>query len=108
MLFNANSAISCREHINFQRDDDEVRFVQAELDFKCSLTETTVRSTPTHYPDSEPTRLLFLLNAACLAEKQQIPILVFGLTGTHDLPHANHYATNAFSLGGSLQKQIGE
>jgi hypothetical protein len=52
--------------------------------------------------------LLFLLNAACLAEKQQIPILVFGLTGTHDLPHANHYATNAFSLGGSLQKQIGE
>jgi hypothetical protein len=52
LLFNANSAISCREHINFQRDDDEVRFVQAELDFKCSLTETTVRSTPTHYPDS--------------------------------------------------------
>ena len=30
----------------------------------------------THYPDSEPTSLcFFLLNAACLAEKQQIPIL---------------------------------
>jgi hypothetical protein len=31
--------------------------------------------TRTLYPDSEPTNLLFLLNAACLAEKQQIPIL---------------------------------
>jgi hypothetical protein len=29
----------------------------------------------THYPDSEPTSLFFLSNAACLAEKQQIPIL---------------------------------
>ena len=29
----------------------------------------------THYPDSEPISLLFLLNAACLAGKQQIPIL---------------------------------
>jgi hypothetical protein len=27
------------------------------------------------FADSEPTSLLFLLNAACLAEKQQIPIL---------------------------------
>ena len=34
------------------------------------------RSTRTHYSDSEPTSpLLFLLNAAFLAEKQQIPIL---------------------------------
>jgi hypothetical protein len=36
--------------------------------------------------------LLLLINAACLAEKQQIPILVFGLTQpgleTHDLPHS--------------------
>jgi hypothetical protein len=31
--------------------------------------------TLTHYSDSEPTSLLFLLNAACLVEKQQIPIL---------------------------------
>jgi hypothetical protein len=30
----------------------------------------------THYPDSEPTSLcFFLLNAACLAEKQQMPML---------------------------------
>jgi hypothetical protein len=47
--------------------------------------------------------LLFLLNAVCLAEKQQIPILVFGLTrlGLEQMfyrtrgKHANHYATDA-------------
>jgi len=27
LLFNANSAISWREQVNFQRDDDEVLFV---------------------------------------------------------------------------------
>jgi hypothetical protein len=50
--------------------------------------------------------LLFLLNAACLAEKQQIPILVFGLTRPGLEPtiyrtpgeHANHYATNAVTM----------
>jgi hypothetical protein len=47
--------------------------------------------------------LLFLLNAVCLAEKQQIPILKSGLTwpGLESMiyhtrgEHANHYATNA-------------
>jgi hypothetical protein len=48
--------------------------------------------------------LLFLVNTACLAEKQEIPILiVFGLTRTGLNPtiyrtrgeHANHYATDA-------------
>jgi hypothetical protein len=47
--------------------------------------------------------LLFLINAACLAEKQQIQIysLRFDPTGarSHDLPHrgehANHYTTDA-------------
>ena len=35
-----------------------------------------VGSIRTHYPDSESTSLKFLLrNTACLAEKQQIPIL---------------------------------
>ena len=46
--------------------------------------------------------LLFLLNAACLAEKQQIPIVVFGLTRPGLEPmiyctraeHDNHYPTN--------------
>jgi hypothetical protein len=47
--------------------------------------------------------LLFLLNAACLAEKQQIPNIVFGLTRPELKPmiyrirgeQANHYATDA-------------
>ena len=47
--------------------------------------------------------LLFLLNAACLAEKQQIAILVFGLTWSGLEPmiyrtwgeNANHYITDA-------------
>jgi hypothetical protein len=36
LLFNANSAISWREQVNFQWDDDDVRFVldqYAEFDF---------------------------------------------------------------------------
>jgi hypothetical protein len=41
-----------------------------------TCTNPAYCSTQTHYPDSEPTNLcLFLLNAACLAEKKQIPIL---------------------------------
>ena len=48
--------------------------------------------------------LLFLLNIACLVEKQQIPILKSGLTRPGFEPmfyrtwgeHANHYATDAF------------
>ena len=47
--------------------------------------------------------LVFLLNAACLAEKQQISIIVFGLTWSGLKPtiyrnwgeYANHYTTNA-------------
>jgi hypothetical protein len=47
--------------------------------------------------------LLFLFNAVCLAEEQQIPISVFGLTrpGLKSTiyhtrgEHANHYATDA-------------
>ena len=52
--------------------------------------------------------LLFLLNAACLAEKQQIPISVFGFTRPGLEPtiyrtldeHANHYDTDAVPLEG--------
>jgi hypothetical protein len=61
------SAISWREQVNFQQDDDEVRFVldqHAELDFYSarSLTQQsagrlTCRFTRTHYSDSEPTSL---------------------------------------------------
>ena len=50
--------------------------------------------------------LFFLLNAECLEEKQQIPILVFGLTQSGREPtiyhtrgeHANHYTTNAVEI----------
>jgi hypothetical protein len=50
--------------------------------------------------------LLFLLNAVYLAEKQQIPILVFGLTQSGLEPtiyrtrgeYANNYATNAVTM----------
>jgi hypothetical protein len=50
--------------------------------------------------------LLFLLNAACLVEKQQIPILVFGLTRSGLKPtiyhtqceHANQYTTDAINM----------
>ena len=50
--------------------------------------------------------LLFLLNAACITEKQQIPILVFDVTRSGLEPtiyrtrgeHANHYPTDAIIL----------
>ena len=54
------------EQVNFQRDDDEVRFVlvqQAEWDFysasspKQQFVGGLCRSTQTHYPDSESTSL---------------------------------------------------
>ena len=47
--------------------------------------------------------MLFLLNAACLTEKQQIPIfIIFGLSehtiyGTRR-EHANHYITDAVPI----------
>jgi hypothetical protein len=40
-VINANSAISWREQVNFQKDDDEVRFVlyqHAELDFYSAIS----------------------------------------------------------------------
>jgi len=42
---------------------------------KQQFADRYVTPLKTHHPDSEPTRLLFLLIAACFAEKQQIPIL---------------------------------
>jgi hypothetical protein len=78
------SAISWREQVNFQWDYDEVRFVldqRSLFDFyrvnslKQQSADNIYRPTGTHYPDSEPTTLLFLLNAECSAENQEIPIL---------------------------------
>ena len=77
------SAISWREHVSFQSDDDEVRFVldqHAELDFYSTRWNNSLQVDMSIHSDTlfwflanQP--LLFLLNAACLAEKQQIPIL---------------------------------
>ena len=113
------SAISWQEQVNFQWDDDEVRFVldkHAELDFY-SDGSLKQQSAGTHVaPQVDMSlhldtlfwfradqSLLFLLNAACLVEKQQIPISVFVLTwpGLESTiyctrgQHANHYAIDA-------------
>jgi len=74
------SAISWREQVNFQWHDDEIRFVldqHAELDFH-SASSLKQQSAGRHVAPlghiilipSQPV-LLFLLSAACLAEKQQ-------------------------------------
>jgi hypothetical protein len=67
--------MSWREQVNFQWDDDEVHFVldqHAEFDFY-SASSLKQQSADRHVV---PLRhMLFLLNAACLVEKQQIPIL---------------------------------
>ena len=83
--FSNFSFISWWEQINYQQDDDEVCFVldqHAELEF-CSANSPRVDMSlhsDTLFWFRTNQSLLFLLNAACLAEKQQIPILVFGLT----------------------------
>jgi hypothetical protein len=78
------SAISWRDQVNFQWDDDEVRIVidqRAELDL---LVLAHRNNSP--WIDTSPhsdilswfwanQSLIFPLNAACLAEKQQLPIL---------------------------------
>ena len=115
LLFNANSAIvlaiSWREQVNFQWDDDEVRFVldqHAELDFielahcdNSPLIDTSPHSGTLSWFRANQS-LLFLLNAACLAEKTNTKFIVFGLTRPGLEPttyhtrgeHANHYATD--------------
>ena len=88
MLLNANSAIYQLYHgdkqVNFQWDDDEVHFVldqHAELDFySASSLKNSPRVDMSFHSDTlfwfrSNQSLLLLLNAACLAEKQQIPIV---------------------------------
>ena len=76
--------MSWREQVNFQWDDDEVRFVleqHAELDFY-NASSLKQQSAGRHVAPlghiilipNQPV-VLFLLNDACLAVKQQIPIL---------------------------------
>ena len=101
-------------------DDDEVHFVLdqcTELDFFIVLAHwnNSPQVDMSFHSDTlfwfrANQSLLFLLNAACLAEKQQIPILIFDLTWqgletmiycTRD-EHANHYTTDV--VKSSLEK----
>ena len=69
LLLNATSAIfstiSRREQVNFQWDDDEIRFVldeHAELNlYSASSLKKDMSLHWTHYSDSEPTSLAFPL-----------------------------------------------
>ena len=81
MLFNANSAffsaISWREQVNFQWDD-EIRFVLAR---PTRLVGYLVlahwnKSADRHVAPLTNQSLLFLHNAASLAEKQQVPMVL--------------------------------
>ena len=60
------------------------------LAYQTTVRRQTCRSTRTHYSDSVNQSLLFLLNAVCLAEKQQTPL-------SQSL-NDNHYATDAVNI----------
>jgi hypothetical protein len=76
--FSKFSAISWREQVNLQRDDDEVRFIldqRVELDF-FSVSSLKQQSAGRHVAPlghviliRANQSLLFLLNVACLADK---------------------------------------
>ena len=110
------SYIMAEEQVNFQWDDDEVRFVldqHTELDCY-SASSLKQQSADRHVaplghviliPSDQS--LFFLFNAACLPEKQQISIcIVFGMTRPGLEPtiyrtrgeHSNHYATDAVRI----------
>jgi hypothetical protein len=75
--------MSWREQVNFQWNDDEVRFIldqHAELDMHSASSLKQQRVDISFHSDTlfwfrANQSLLFLLNAACVAEKQHIPIL---------------------------------
>jgi hypothetical protein len=83
--------MSYREQVNFQLDDDEVRFVLDQhtwLDFYSAISPKQ-QSTDRHV--TQLGHIIIILNAACFTEKQQnqFYILWFDLIGarTHYLPH---------------------
>ena len=85
-MFNTNSAISHLYHdknmLHFLWNDDDVCFVldqHAEIDFTV-LVELKQQSTGRHVAPLRhiiliPSQPVLLISAACLVEKQQIPIL---------------------------------
>ena len=114
LLFNANSAISWREQVNFQWDDDEFRFVldqHTEVDFLLVLAHwnNSPRIYMSPYSDTlswfrrQP---LFALSSYCCmisGEATNTNNIVFGLTRSgleHTIystrgEHANLYTTDA-------------
>ena len=119
LLFNANSAIcsaiSWREQVNFQWDDDEVHFVldqHAELDFYSanSLKQKSAARYVAAFGHiiliaSQP---VFTLSPKCCVlskEATNTNVIVFGLTwpGLEHMiyrtrgEHANHYAIDSLS-----------
>jgi hypothetical protein len=110
--FSNFSAISWREQVNFQRNDDEAHFVLDQHNDLFLLVlahwSKSPRSDMSFYsytlfwlPANKS--LLILLNAACLAEKQQMPFLKslvwldrgleLMIYRTRD-KYVNHYATD--------------
>ena len=80
VLFNNFSAISWREQANYQWNDDEVRFVLEWILIALVNWYISPRVDMSPHFDilfwfRTNQSLLFILIAACLAEKQQIPIL---------------------------------
>ena len=102
LLLNANAVI-CQ--LNFQWVDDEVRFVldlHAELDFysASSLKQQSIDMSlhsDTLFWHRANQSLPFLLNAACLVGKQQIPFFCLWFDPIYHIrgEHTDHYATDA-------------
>ena len=118
ILFNTNSAIysaiSGREQVNFQWDDDDVRFVldqNAELDFIAHWNNSLrldmlLHSDTLFWFSSQP---VFALSPSCCVlsrEATNTNFIVFGLTWPRLEPtiyctrgeHANLYASDAVHI----------
>jgi hypothetical protein len=74
-LFSNFSAISWREQVTFQWDDEEVCPSLYSTNTLSWIVYSASSQKHTLFWFRDNQFLLFLLNAACLAEKQQIPIL---------------------------------
>jgi hypothetical protein len=112
LLFEANSAIFQLYHgeVNFQWIDDEGPLCTRPtrlLDLYSASSRqqlSTDRHVPPHPPSHTLARfpanlsILFLLNAVCLAEKQQIPDQGSNPRSTPRDEHTNHYTTDVIPI----------
>jgi len=102
------SAISWREQVTFRPNDDGECFVLGQKMFRIIIVPTHWNNSPQLHMYSHlisllqaNQSLLLLLNVACLAEKQQIFILVFELTMIYHTQseHTNHNTTKVIQSG---------